>query len=124
MLSEQTALLEDIYKGLYDEYTIRRKMLVERAKVTLDSQLRSKQLEDRGTQEEARRVAEQGSARMTSEPLVTLQNVYQACQGRRTFTPSSLNGPCRLDHSQCPAVSLHVWILQPIPTSCRSHSVI
>ena len=76
------AAVKDIYEGLKQEYTLRRKMLVERAKVTLDSLLRAKQLQERGTQAEARSVAEQGAARMLPEPLVTLDSVFQACQGR------------------------------------------
>lgn len=77
----QMELANDIYNGLYNEYSLRRRMLVERAKVTLDSFLRSAQLKERGTQEEARRVAEAGASRMLAEPLVTFDSMFQACQG-------------------------------------------
>ena len=80
-LAGQMKVVQDIHQGLLDEYTLRRKMLIERAKVTLDSLLRSAQLEDRGTSGEARRVAEQGRERMVAEPLVSLDNVFHACQG-------------------------------------------
>lgn len=77
----QVQVARDIHQGLQDEYTLRRRMLTERVKVTLDSLLRSNQLQERGTLDEARRVAEQGSARMTAEPLVPFDSIFQACQG-------------------------------------------
>lgn len=77
---EQVQVARDIHQGLQDEYTLRRRMLTERVKVTLDSLLRSNQLQERGTLDEARRVAEQGSARMTAEPLVPFDSIFQACQ--------------------------------------------
>lgn len=80
----QMEVVKEIHQSMFAEYTLRRRMLVERAKVTLESLLRAKQLQEQGTLEQARAVAREGAAMMKNEPSVALEALFQACQGKAT----------------------------------------
>lgn len=86
MVPIQRELLEHVFLALRREYTVRRKMLIERAKVTLQSMLWSEDhLESKGTLEEARGVAQAGQDSLLEQPEVELQDVFKACIGRITM---------------------------------------
>ncbi|DBA79770.1 TPA: hypothetical protein ACH3X1_008435 [Trebouxia sp. C0004] len=80
--SHQMSELEEIDSALRGEYTVRRRMLIERAKVTLQSFLWAERLQKEvGTRQPAEAAAQQGEALMRNEPAVSLHDVFKAKQG-------------------------------------------
>lgn len=74
--------LEEIDSALRGEYTVRRRMLIERAKVTLQSFLWAERLQkEAGNRQPAEAAAQQGEALMHNEPAVSLHDVFKAKQG-------------------------------------------
>ena len=72
-------MVEQIFEALRKEYTVRRKMLIERAKVTLQSMLWSKEyLEAKGTLEEAQQAAQSGQENLLEDPELQLNEVFNA----------------------------------------------
>ena len=75
----QRQMLEQMFATLHKEYAVRRKMLIERAKVTLQSMLWSKEyLEAKGTLEEARQAARSGQEKLVEAPELQLSDVFKA----------------------------------------------
>ena len=75
----QKELLDQIFGALWKEYAVRRKMLIERAKVTLQSMLWSKEhLEMKGTFEEAQQAAQSGQDKLLEDPEMQLSDVFSA----------------------------------------------
>lgn len=74
--------LKEIDSALKQEYTVRRRMLIERAKVTLQSFMWAEKVQ---SSEELKRpaqaAAQQGEALMHNDPAVTLDDVFNAKQG-------------------------------------------
>ena len=80
-------MVEQIYDALKKEYAVRRKMLIERAKVTLQSMLWSKEyLEAKGTLQEAQQVAQSGQDQLLEDPELQLSEVFNARIGRIPFS--------------------------------------
>ena len=77
--------MEQIFEALRKEYAVRRKMLIERAKVTLQSMLWSKEyLEAKGTLEEAQQAAHNGQESLLEAPELQLSDVFNARIGTRS----------------------------------------
>lgn len=75
--------LKEIDSALRGEYTLRRRMLIERAKVTLKSFMWAERLQrEQGTKQPAEAAARQGEALMHNEPAVSLDDVFRAKQGQ------------------------------------------
>ena len=85
-ISLQRQLVEQVFEALWKEYAVRRKMLTERAKVTLQSMLWSKEyLEVKGTLEEAQQAAQNGQDRLLEDPELQLAQVFNARVGGSFF---------------------------------------
>lgn len=81
--SVQMAELKEIDSALRGEYTVRRRMLIERAKVTLKSFMWAERLQrEQGAKQPAEAAALQGEALMHNEPAVSLDDVFRARQGQ------------------------------------------
>ncbi|KAL4419219.1 hypothetical protein ABPG77_010661 [Micractinium sp. CCAP 211/92] len=74
----QLAQLGDVDAALRSEYALRRRMLIERVNVTLQSFLWSPRLEQKGTKAEAAAVVEAARRAMAAEPAVAVQDVFSA----------------------------------------------
>ena len=75
----QMEILQRVHSAFHQEYAARRKMLIERAKVTLQAMLLSKTwLDEQGTFEEARKTAQQGENVLQMEPSVKFQDIFTA----------------------------------------------
>ncbi|KAL0046913.1 hypothetical protein WJX82_001552 [Trebouxia sp. C0006] len=80
--NHQMSELEEIDSALREEYTVRRRMLIERAKVTLQSFLWAERLQkEAGKRQPAEAAAQQGEALMHDQPAVSLHDVFKAKQG-------------------------------------------
>ncbi|KAL4422373.1 hypothetical protein ABPG75_008570 [Micractinium tetrahymenae] len=78
-LSEaQLAQLGEVDSALRSEYALRRRMLIERVNVTLQSFLWSPRLEQKGTKAEAAAVVEAARRAMAPEPAVAVPDVFSA----------------------------------------------
>ena len=83
----------EIFAALVEENTMRRQMLIERSRVTLQSLLWSERLKEQGTVEQARSLVEGCS--FEARPAVTLDQIYAARlgtvsgSGTTTCTPLS-----------------------------------
>ena len=77
----QIAILTEVDTALQAENALRRRMLIERAKVTLQSFLWSRRLSDDVLKKEAETVMEAGLAVMEPTPHVALQDVFSATLG-------------------------------------------
>jgi len=78
--------LEEIHSALRGEYTVRRRMLIERAKVTLQSFLWAERLQkEAGSLQPAEAAAQQGEALMHNKPAVSLHDVFKAKQGQSAY---------------------------------------
>lgn len=87
----QTSTLEEIDSALKQEYTLRRRMLIERAKVTLQSFMWADKLQkSQELQQPAQAAAQQGEALMHNEPAVTLEDVFRAKQGAASLLSHTL----------------------------------
>ncbi|PSC73625.1 FAM98A [Micractinium conductrix] len=75
---EQMAKLSEVDAALRYEYALRRRMLIERVNVTLQSFLWSPRLEQKGTKAEAAAVAEAAAKHMPADPQVQTQDVFTA----------------------------------------------
>lgn len=73
--------LKEVDKALRGEYGMRRRMLIERAKVTLQSFMWAEKLQAGSDKELAQAAADKGEALMHSEPAVSLDDVFTAKQG-------------------------------------------
>lgn len=77
---------------MQQEFLVRRKLLIERAKVTLQSMLWAKEtLSSRGTTEKAAAAAASGEARLREAPRVDLRDLYNARIG--AAAPTQLHPP-------------------------------
>ena len=75
----QKEVLEQVFGALWEEYRIRRKMLIERTKVTLQSMLWSREyLESKGMLEQAQSAAHKGQEQLLEDPELQLEDVYNA----------------------------------------------
>ena len=75
----QRQQVEQVFGAMQQEYRVRRKMLIERAKVTLQSMLWSKEwLQAQGTTEQAATAAQRGQEAMREEPAVQLTDLFEA----------------------------------------------
>lgn len=72
LAEDQWRALTEVFEALRDEYRLRRAMLVERARVTLESFLASPVAQERGNADELRAAVEAARARLREEPGVTL----------------------------------------------------
>lgn len=80
-------MVDQVFEALRKEYHIRRKMLVERAKVTLQSMLWSKEyLETKGTLERAQTAAQKGQEELLEDPELQLQDIFNARIGGSRLT--------------------------------------
>ena len=95
----QQKKLEVIYNAMLREYTVRRRMLVERAKVTLQSFLWTDWLKEQGTAQQAEEAAARSQAAMSHEPAVALGDVFQARIGGHPAHPVPLFGILTSTHS-------------------------
>lgn len=87
----QTGVLKEIDNALRGEYTVRRRMLIERAKVTLQSFLWAEKIQkSEDLKQPAQAAAQQGEALMHNQPAVTLDDVFRAKQGAGFGTPYCL----------------------------------
>ncbi|KAK9842273.1 hypothetical protein WJX81_004060 [Elliptochloris bilobata] len=77
----QVERLRDVDAALHAEYALRRRMLIERAQVTLQSLLRSERLEEQGCAAAAREAADKGAAALVAEPAVSVEDVFTTCAG-------------------------------------------
>lgn len=78
----QARALEEIDSALKAEYTLRRRMLIERAKVTLHSFMWADKLQkSEELKQPALAAAQQGEALMHNEPAVSVEDVFRAKQG-------------------------------------------
>ncbi|KAL0021460.1 hypothetical protein WJX79_004191 [Trebouxia sp. C0005] len=78
----QMSELEEIDSALRGEYTVRRRMLIERAKVTLQSFLWAERLQkEASSRQPAEAAAQQGEDLMHKQPAVSLHDVFKAKQG-------------------------------------------
>ena len=78
----QTRALKEIDSALRGEYTVRRRMLIERAKVTLQSFMWADKIQKSDDlKQPAQAAAQQGEALMHNQPAVTLDDVFRAKQG-------------------------------------------
>ena len=78
----QASALEEIDGALKQEYTVRRRMLIERAKVTLQSFMWADKLQkSQELKQPAQAAAEHGEALMHNQPAVSLEDVFRAKQG-------------------------------------------
>ena len=84
MLSVQLSELKKVDKALRGEYSMRRRMLIERAKVTLQSFMWAEKLQGSAEKQHAQAAADKGEALMHSEPAVSLGDVFTAKQGKST----------------------------------------
>ena len=76
------AELKEIDNALRGEYTVRRRMLIERAKVTLQSFMWAERLQkEAASRAPAEAAAQQGEALMHNQPAVSLDDVFRAKQG-------------------------------------------
>ena len=81
-LVAQTGALKEIDSALRGEYTVRRHMLIERAKVTLQSFMWADRIQkSEGLKQPAQAAAQQGEALMHNQPAVTLDDIFRAKQG-------------------------------------------
>ncbi len=79
----QMSELKEVDSALRKEYTVRRRMLIERAKVTLQSFMWAERLEkEEGMRGRAQAAAKKGEALMQDEPAVSLDDVFRAKQGQ------------------------------------------
>lgn len=86
LASVQMNELEEIDSALREEYTVRRRMLIERAKVTLQSFLWAERLQkEAGKRQPAEAAAQQGEALMHDQPAVSLHDVFKAKQGQSAY---------------------------------------
>jgi hypothetical protein len=86
LASLQMSELEEIDSALRGEYTVRRRMLIERAKVTLQSFLWAERLQkEAGKRQPAEAAAQQGEALMHDQPAVSLHDVFKAKQGQSAY---------------------------------------
>lgn len=86
LASLQMRELEEIDSALRGEYTVRRRMLIERAKVTLQSFVWAERLQkEAGKRQPAEAAAQQGEALMHNEPAVSLHHVFKARQGQSAY---------------------------------------
>ena len=93
----QMSELKDIDCALRQEYTVRRRMLIERAKVTLQSLMWAEKVQSSDDlKRPAQAAAQQGEALMHNEPAVTLDDVFNAKQG-------ALNASCLKPETVCTA---------------------
>ncbi|GIL78312.1 hypothetical protein Vretifemale_7756, partial [Volvox reticuliferus] len=76
LTAEQLAVLGDINAAFREEYELRRAVLVERAKVTLQAFEWSGRLVEKGTSEEASGVAAAARRAMAVQPQVSLDDVW------------------------------------------------
>eukprot|EP00891_Asterochloris_glomerata_P008758 jgi/Astpho2/8758/Aster-x0822 len=76
----QVDSLGEINEALRAEYSLRRRMLIERAKVTLQSFMWAERLKERGTGNSAKQAAAAGEAKMALEPEVDVAAVFLARQ--------------------------------------------
>ena len=74
--------LKEVDKALRGEYSMRRRMLIERAKVTLQSFMWAEKLQGSTDKQHAQAAAHKGEALMHSEPAVSLGDVFTAKQGK------------------------------------------
>ena len=82
----QTGALKEIDSALRGEYTVRRRMLIERAKVTLQSFMWAEKIQNSAElKQAAQAAAQQGEALMHNQPAVTLDDVFRAKQGASSF---------------------------------------
>lgn len=89
-------MVEQIFEALRKEYAVRRKMLIERAKVTLQSMLWSKEyLEVKGTLEQAQQAAQSGQDELLEDPELQLSQVFNARIG--------MHQPTHLKHTDITA---------------------
>lgn len=79
--------MEQIFEAMRQEYCVRRRMIIERAKVTLQSMLWAKEyLESNGTADAAAAAAYDGQSRLHEDPAVQLSDVYGATLGVFSWT--------------------------------------
>lgn len=78
---EQESKLQEVDAALRAEYALRRRMLCERAKVTLQSFSWSTRLAEEGAAQQAQHAREAALARMTSDPQVSCADVFSATLG-------------------------------------------
>lgn len=85
----QTSALEEIDSALKQEYTVRRRMLIERAKVTLQSFMWADKLQmSQELKQAAQAAAQHGEALMHNEPTVSWEDVFRAKQGVTSLSVS------------------------------------
>lgn len=77
---QQMQAVLTIDKALQSQQVLRRKMLSERAKVTLQAFLWSKRLQDLGTESQAKSIVDSGIEAMDSLPQASLDDVFSLCQ--------------------------------------------
>ena len=117
MLCLQRHELQEVDKALRGEYSMRRRMLIERAKVTLQSFMWAEKLQGSADKEHAQAAADKGEALMHSEPAVSLEDVFAAKQGVSDLPGlPNLNKTCchdekahRRGKSSCTASLLLAW---------------
>ena len=102
MYHTQLAAVHEIDEAMHAEYTLRRRMLIERVKVTLQSFLYSERLRTNGTLDTARKLADTGCAAMMPHPSVQADEIFTLTHS--ASTPSTVKWqPCQ-NLAECSAV--------------------
>ncbi|GMH36102.1 LOW QUALITY PROTEIN: hypothetical protein BSKO_03970 [Bryopsis sp. KO-2023] len=78
---EQMDTLGEIHEHLTKQYTMQRRVLIERAVVTLQSFLWSKRLEEKGTVKEVEKIVADGRAAMLPSPQVSVSSLFTTTYG-------------------------------------------
>ncbi|KAK9840025.1 hypothetical protein WJX74_002283 [Apatococcus lobatus] len=78
---EQVGALGELHKEMWGEYRVRRRMLMERIKVTLQSFMWAERLKDRTEAAQAQACIDASIGGMRDEPAVSLDDVFLATQG-------------------------------------------
>lgn len=101
---DQLDVLGEIVEQLTKQYTVQRRVLIERASLTLQSFLWSKRLEAMGTVDEVKQIVDQGLMGMSPEPSVSVSQLFttnlgdvidvshRATCGRSTTFKASVKG--------------------------------
>ena len=115
----QRQQVEQVFGAMQQEYCVRRKMLIERAKVTLQSMLWSTEwLQAQGTAEQAATAAQRGQDAMHEEPAVQLNDLYNARIGEHNPAATVL----KVLPSGMPSTNKLVLWLASTSCHCAFHS--
>ncbi|BDA45617.1 probable protein FAM98A [Coccomyxa sp. Obi] len=78
--ADQVKAIEELDKDLRNEYRVRRQMLIERAKVLMQSFMRADRLAEEGLAEEAKALVHKYASSLSADPEVSLSSIFTARQ--------------------------------------------